>query len=346
MLFVTVSIVTGLQANGTLYGTSIQNTVSVTYGDAAGVTQYTTSSSVDTTVERIAGDTLSTPSDVVLVGVGSETTVTYTVTNTGNSSSTFSIVIKRVEYSGGADSWDFVLGTLTDSYAGGYLTDIDSGDVWQGTITIGPISEDGSETFSLVFRSDTDASNSPDQSSATATVNVTGAYSSITFNEQYTGDNSVVYARNGSGDSDLVAAIQNAPNITISKTVSLIDAGSAPDVGPIPGATLQYSITVNNAGSINAQNIIVFDTVPYTTTPGDIVEFDTLTASSGWNAYWATDANSHRRYVGAADTYWFNFFTTTPASFGIDTGAVRFIKWETTNLGGGDQTQTFNVTIN
>ena len=333
------------------FSTLITNEVVVNYTDAQGVTTFDTNNSANTTVNGIAGDTMTTPSDGSIAGAGGYDTISYTVYNTGNSAETFAISISIATYDGGADSWDFMLQGIAGG--GSFTNNVDSGSSPGGTIIIGPITEDGSATFTLTIRTATEMANSPDGSYGTFTVMVlSGAEDSTATNivvtTQYTGDNDTTYAEGDMHDSDRVAAAIVAPAISVTKSITSVSSPGGAIGYVIPGASLTYTVTIANTGSGPAKSVIVFDTVPYTTNPGDLVEFDSMTKSDTWVAYWATDASAPRTYVGAADAYWFNFATNPPAGFpSTDTGNVRFIKWETANYGGsGSSSQTFVVTVN
>lgn len=80
--------------------------------------------------------------------------------------------------------------------------------------------------------------------------------SNTLVNSQQSFYTNVTFAGSGSADilSESVQIDLNAPNITINKTVDTAFA----DIGDI----LNYTITLTNTGSLNADNLVVIDTIP------------------------------------------------------------------------------------
>ena len=111
-------------------------------------------------------------------------------------------------------------------------------------------------------------------------------------------------------------------DITAAKSSTVVDdniSGTSPPYKAIPGATVQYSITITNNGSVDAGNVLITDQIPsFTTYVPDSVQID------------GVDYDDSDPEV-----------TYTPGS-----PAVLTVDVDTVTGSGGSKTVTFLVTIN
>ncbi len=287
-------------AIGTSAGTTISNQVFLKASNAAD----TQSTIIDTQVAAVYGETTadaiggSTHANTVLIG---ETAyIIYQVFNTGNTSDSYRVQIGNLQYLGGASNWTHAI--------------VDKTGVEKGLdFIIGPIAENGSETFSVRISASSLIAEAPNGSQAYCTVAVY-AYNS-TFTDTYTGDNGTVYATNNTSAIWIDSAIVSAAVFSVTKVCTGATlAGVASQ--PRPGATLWYEITYNNIGSAAGVNVYIYDQIDSVNT----VIADTMGSDASWTFYYSTlDAPTP---VFGGGGQW------TAGALPADKTTVKWIKWD------------------
>lgn len=275
-------------ALGTTAGTVISNQATVDYEDANGNALQELSNVVQTTVAQVAAvdvapdnSSSATPGDVIYYA--------HVVTNNGN----------------GADTIDLTaassLGWAVQVYA-----DVDNDGLYNGAVDTlladsdgdtvpdtGSLAENG--TFRILIEV-TVPGNAADGASDTTTVTGTSTFDTLV------------------SESALDTTTIQAPTLSVVKSVS--PTGDQP-----PGTTLTYTVVITNNGNADAQNVVLTDPAPASTTysPGTI----TVGGAS------RTDTN------GDADGVDFGFTTANAVTVQVGTLAA----------GGGSVTVTFDVVI-
>ncbi|MGD8376695.1 MAG: DUF11 domain-containing protein [Acidobacteriota bacterium] len=275
-------------ALGTSAGTVISNQATVDYEDANGNTLQELSNVVQTTVAQVAAvdvapdnSSSATPGDVIYYA--------HVVTNNGNGDDTIDLTA--------ASSLGWAVQIYADVDGDGLyngavdtlLTDSD-GDTVPDT---GTLAENG--TFRLLIEV-TVPGNAADGASDTTTVTGTSTFDTLV------------------SESALDTTTIQAPTLSVVKSVS--PTGDQP-----PGTTLTYTVVITNNGTADAQNVVLTDPAPASTTysPGTI----TVGGAS------RTDTN------GDADGVDFGFTTSNAVTVQVGTLAA----------GGGSVTITFDVVI-
>ena len=229
------------QAVGTAAGTTISNTASIAYQDAAANSYTATSNTVDVTVSSVFTVSVSC---AVNQSAPSNSTAYYacTLTNTGNASNTFALSVASVP------GWTTGL-YADDGVGGGTLNDgIHQAGETTVTASTGAIVADATYKF---FMAATVPSGTANGTTSVSTLTVVGS-----------GDAGV-------GDDTTVArtTTAQAPALTVSKKVknfTTTPGGGAASfvasgVTAKPGETLEYQVLINNGGAIQATSVVLQD---------------------------------------------------------------------------------------
>ncbi len=224
------------EAAGTIAGTSIVNTASVDYEDA-GANSYSASDTATTTVNSVFTVSVSAPANQS-GAAGSSVYYAYTVTNTSNTNNTFAL---SGASGAGGNTWAVTL-YADDGTGGGTANDgihhVDETTVTASTGVLGP---DATYQFfvAVAIPGGTAAGQTDDTD-----LSVIGS-----------GD-----AGAGDDTSDSVTTTAGAPSITVTKDVRNTAAGGFADTATAdPTDTLEYRISVNNTGPVDALNVVLTD---------------------------------------------------------------------------------------
>jgi uncharacterized repeat protein (TIGR01451 family) len=296
----------GAQAVGTNSGTSVDNRATVSYA-VGSTTQPVVESSptgnttsgagngadtsfvVDTRIDLTLAE-LSGGYAVVAAG-GVDEVLVFTLANTGNSTQDYSLSatdqLGGADPFGGTDNFDAtVVGTFVDSNANGvYDAGLDTA-TW-----VDELPADGTATIFVVrnipagqANGDVSAINLTAQVAQSGAAGVQGA--DILTDDSGIADDpasvQIVFA-DGAGDTDAAedgrfadtgAFRVGAAQITVAKTSAVIDdpINGAANPKAIPGATVEYTITVSNAAgaSATATNVQVTDSLNAEITAGTV----------------------------------------------------------------------------
>lgn len=287
-------------ANGIAAGTSITNQVFLKAANAGD----TFSTIIDTQVHTIYGETTTAAaygtSHTNNVLLGETATIIYEVKNTGNTSDSFYVEIGNLNYLNGATNWTH---SIVDK------TGVERGQ----SFIIGPIAEEGAETFAVRITASASIAEAPNGSQASCTVAVY-AYDK-TFTGEYTGDNGTVYASNNTSliwiDSAAVsAAVFHITKICTGTTLANVASH------PVPGATLWYEISYENIGSADGTDVYIYDQIDSAST----VISDVVGSDPSWTLYYATIDNPTPVFGASGD------WTVGPLP--ADKTTVRWIKWD------------------
>ncbi len=314
-VFALLAITSSVYANGTAASSTVANTAYISASNAS-----TVNSSYDTVVAAIYGETTNILSGYFhtnSVVVGGTVAIVYQIQNTGNTSDSFVIDIGNLQYAGGSANW--------------YHAIIDKNGSSQGTsFIIGPIAEDGTETFTIRIVSNSSIDSSPNGSQGYCTVAVS-AYGK-TLN-QYTGDNGTVYASTNSSEIWTDSAMVSAAVFSLTKVCTGATLGGAVSL-PVPGATLWYQITYSNTGSDSGNNVYIYDELDTS-----VVLFSDTTSgtANGWTFYYSSMVSPTPGY-GVVGGNWTAGAPGTPAN-------VRWVKWDKATVGDTEDNLTLGYKV-
>lgn len=269
-------------AVGTASGTSIDNTATVDYQvggvDQTQLTSNTASFVVDNRVDLTVAESSGTYVDVV---PGSTTRVlTFTVTNDGNETQDFALsAAAGSDPFGGTDNFDAtnVNVYVEDGTSAGYQPGEDTGTF------IDELAADTSVTVYIVADIPVSQANG-DIAAYTLTadahdaggVGALGAETTATAGGNTAGVDVVL--GDAAGDTDLANAGDHSATgayrvatatLTVNKSVAVVDDpfNGTTDPKAVPGATMRYTITVENtSGTTDATSVVVADAPPANTT--------------------------------------------------------------------------------
>jgi len=288
-------------AAGTASGTSIDNTATVDYQvggiDQTQLTSNTASFVVDNRVDLTVAESAGTYVDVI---PGSTVQVlTFTVTNDGNETQDFALsAAAGSDPFGGADNFDAtnVNVYVEDGTTGGYQPAEDT------ATFIDELAADASVTVYIVADIPASQSNG-DIAAYTLTadahdaggVGVLGAETTATAGGDTAGVDVVL--GDAAGDTDLANAGDHSAtgayqvttaSLTVNKSVVVVDDpfNGTTDPKAIPGATMQYTISVENtSGTTDATSVVVVDAPPGNTTySAGTIELDAVGKSDADDA--------------------------------------------------------------
>ncbi|KQZ71684.1 hypothetical protein ASE06_20035 [Sphingopyxis sp. Root214] len=263
-----LALPTQAEAAGTRAGSTISNTASASF-DTGGGTATVDSNRVDLLVDELLDVTVdsSNPADVPTTPGATGQLLTFLVTNNGNGVEAFGLATIA---NAGGDNYDPAVAQI-------YL---DNGD---GLFD--------ASTDTLYTAGANDPSLNPDQSIAVFVLATTpgtvvdgnrGIVSLVAAAKTGTGDPGDSFASEGEGGGDAVvgstgadgqdagAFIVSAATVTLVK--SAVVTNSLGTAGPVPGATITYTIVATVAGSGSVSGLAITDNIPADTSyvPGSI----------------------------------------------------------------------------
>jgi uncharacterized repeat protein (TIGR01451 family) len=256
-------------AVGAPAGTVINNTAEVTYS-LGSVSTTATSNQVSVTVAEILDVIVTAQTPTVAVSAGdTQQEVRYRVTNTGNGSETFRLVMTSVI---AGDQFDPVPSTPSIYFDTDNSGDLSPGDTPYVVGSNDPVlSADGFVTVLVVN----------DIPAGVADTNV-GITRLTADSRTGSGAPGTVFATQGDGGVDAVVGTSGADSeassnyvvsgvsVTANKTQTVVDQFGGNR--PIPGARINYSVVVNVTGSGSAASAVFTDNIPANTTyvPGSL----------------------------------------------------------------------------
>jgi uncharacterized repeat protein (TIGR01451 family) len=292
------------QAVGAPAGTVINNTAEVSYS-VGSVNTTASSNLVSVTVAEILDVVVTAQTPTVAVNAGdTQQEVRYRVTNTGNGTETFRLVMNSVLT---GDQFDPIPATPAIYFDTDASGDLSPGDTPYVVGSNDPVlTADGFVTVLLVN----------DIPAAVVDTNI--GFTRLTADSRTgTGLPGTTFAGQGVGGVDAVVGTTGADSeadssyvvsgvtLTAAKSQTVVDqfGGSR----PVPGARINYSIVVNVTGSGTATNAAFVDNIPANTTyvPGTL-RLNTALLSDGADAdagdYAATPAARVRVALGSLTT--------------------------------------------
>lgn len=292
-------------AAGTTAGSPITNNVSVSF-DVGGVTQtaatdsdtFTVDRKIDVTVAEVGGSATS-----VAPGSTSQAT-TFQVTNLSNDTVDFNLSlvqsatddfdISNVQFYLDDGNGIFDAGDTLVTYIDELSPNSSSNTVIIHVVGDVPLSASNGQTADVTLVADAHAGGVVNslgtELTDTAGANTAGI-DTVLADTAATGDDGANQGDHAASDSYVVAGA----DVTVSKVSSIIDdpVNGTSNPKAIPGATIQYCITVSNAlGAATATNVTVNDALPadvtYLTSFGIFVDGDAAcangTAGGSYNA--------------------------------------------------------------
>jgi uncharacterized repeat protein (TIGR01451 family) len=256
-------------ALGAPAGTVINNTAEVTYS-LGSVSTTTSSNQVSVTVAEIVDVVVTAQTPTVAVSAGdTQQEVRYRVSNTGNGTETFRLVVTSVI---AGDQFDPVPSTPSIYFDTDSSGDLSPGDTPYVVGSNDPVlSADGFVTVLVV--------NDIPAGAADTHVGITR----LTADSRTgTGAPGTVFATQGDGGVDAVVGTSGADGeansnyvvsgvaMTANKSQAVVDQFGGNR--PIPGARINYTVVVNVTGSGSASNAVFTDNIPANTTyvPGSL----------------------------------------------------------------------------
>ncbi|MEN7343797.1 MAG: DUF11 domain-containing protein [Pseudomonadota bacterium] len=250
-------------AEGTIAGTDISNTASVTF-DVEGTTLTQSSNTVTITVDETLDVAVVLQSPQIAVApADTDRVLVFTVTNTGNGVEDYTLTVDNTD---ATDDFDPVAATPSI-----YFDSDNSGDLSPGDEPYVPGTNDPSlnpdETITVLVANDIPAGlNNGDigRSSLVATANTgSGAPGTVIAGA---GTNSVDAVVGSSGATASVAGEYVVSDVAIDfqKSATILDPFGGDQ--PVPGATITYRITLEVTGTGTATGLVVTDPIPANTT--------------------------------------------------------------------------------
>jgi len=251
-------------AVGTVAGTDIDNTASVSY-EISGTPQITTSNTVTLTVTEVLDvdvTLLSGPASVVPGSTAQD--LLFVVTNTGNGTEPFTLAIDNAL---GGDDFDPVASTPAAIY---FDTD-GSGDFSAGDLAYDPGVNDPilapDEAIDMLLVNDIPAGQ-PDGATGLSELSAAAVTGSGNPGDRFPGggDGGVdaVVGTSGAVDGDTGQYIIGNIELGVVKSATVLDPFGGTD--PMPGAEITYRVVVTPSGSDTATNALVTDPIPANTT--------------------------------------------------------------------------------
>ena len=301
-------------AAGTIAGTNIANTATATYEQPGGGETTINSNTVTLLVDELLDVSVSSadPGDVTVAPGAAAQVLSFTVTNAGNGSESFTLGTRQAI---GGDAFDpSVTAIVLDSNGNGaYDAGLDT--VYVAGSNDPVLAPDASTTvFVLSSIPATAANGNRGQIDLTAVSRTgSGAPGASFAGAGQGGGNAVVGATGADGEDNGFYAVASA-SVTFTKSAVVLDPFNG--TTQVPGATITYTLTATVSGSGSLANIRIADPIPAGTTytPGTIT-LDTAALTD------AADADAGR-------------FTGTGIAVGLGTVAA-----------GTSRTITFKVKI-
>lgn len=343
-------------ATGTLAGTSVDNTASVSYSVGAVAQPVVNSNTSSFVVDRrvnLSVQESGTADTVVSPGTTAQV-LTFTVTNSSNSAMDFSLVASNDSNAaahGGTDNFDasnvkvFVDVDNNGSYDSAIDTQTFLDEIAPDTtrtvfivadIPLGRANGDLAAYALTAIAADAGTAGTLG-STSTATAGADTANSVDTVLADGAGDGSAVDVANDGRASDDDAYLVSAPVISVNKTSRVISDLINGTTNPkrIPGSVVEYCIEVTNAaGGAAASNVVVTDSIA-----GQPVSFNTGSIVTGSTACTVSDGAAEDDDAAGADE-------TDPNGGSFNTGtSVATGSFPNVSAGATARMQ-FRVTIN
>ena len=299
----------------TTAGVDVNNTVNVTF-EVGGVVQTPPPPATDTfKVDRKILFTITerAPTGTTAVSANQTGAITsFTLTNTSNDVLDFSLTPSNILNGSaaprGTDAFDLTGLLICEDNDNNLVCDAAAG----ATLTIDDLAQDTGTTTILIL-GDIPASATNGQIggvTATATAlnsNGTAIVASTDADANVAGVVETIFADTGrdgieAADDDYTVAAAVLDVVKISRVVS--DGVSATNPKAIPGAVVEYCISVNNAsGAATASNINISDVVPTNTTfVGGSILVDGTVANHGLPTHTCTGGSAGGAYNGGTTT--------------------------------------------
>ncbi len=248
---------------GTSAGTVIENVAQVNF-DISGLNITLDSNVVSLTVAERVDVVVALQSPEILAASGEvDSGLLFTVSNTGNGSEAFSLEIDSVLAGDDFDPTPAVPAIYFDTDSSG---DFSVGDVaYQAGVNDPVLAADASINILLVNDIPTTASNGQRGRSELNARSLTGSGSVGTiFNGQ--GDNGVDAVLGMTGGSGAATGVYLISDVQVQILKSVVVADPFGGAEPVPGAILNYAISIEVTNSGTAANAVVTDVVPTNTT--------------------------------------------------------------------------------
>ncbi|MEM7610958.1 MAG: DUF11 domain-containing protein [Pseudomonadota bacterium] len=258
-----------VSAEGTLAGTDISNTADVSY-EIGGTAVNQSSNTVTITVAEVIDVAVVLQSPQVAVSAGdTNEALIFTLTNTGNAEEAFSLLVDNADTGDDFDPVAAIPNLFFDTDASGDLSVGDEAYVPGSNDPL--LAADASVVVIVVNDIPVGLSNGDVGRSALIATALTGAGAPGTiFAGQGTGGVDAVVGSSGGSASAIGEYIVSDVAIAIDKSAVVVDLLGGDQ--PVPGATINYTITFEVSGTGTATALVFRDPIPANTTyiPGSL----------------------------------------------------------------------------
>ncbi len=254
-LLITAVLIIGLIGGSAL--AEYQNTASGVTINSLG-TSVTLSYKVGSAPTRNTNSAVSASAVVLKNGGIKQTASTWTdlpATNNIDAGTGYSYTFTVVNSGNFTEAVAAGIVSTTGGFAGTWLSSLNTSNI--------VISREGQYTGGTLYVTADASAEDGDIGGLTVSINGT---TSGAFYKQYTGANSYTYGASGNVQTALTFQVR-APKIYVTKNVtvqapaSYVSAGGAA-TDPVPGATLVYTLTYYNYGSVAGNSVEIVDTIP------------------------------------------------------------------------------------
>lgn len=251
-------------AAGTAAGATISNTASASYNDNGGNPVTVPSNTVDIKVDELIDVTVTSndPGDVATVPGGTSQVLSFTVTNIGNGSETFTLASNGAV---GGDQYDPTTTSIVIDSNGNGVYDAGVDTVYTAGVNDPVLAADASVTV-FVLSTTPIATNDGDRGIATltATSNTgTGAPGTSIAGAGQGGGDAVIGSSGGDGVDDGTYLVQQA-TVAFAKTQSVVDPFGGSKV--VPGSIITYTLVATISGTGSVSSLAITDAIPAATT--------------------------------------------------------------------------------
>lgn len=281
------------EAAGTVAGSTISNTATATYTDSGGTAQTASSNTANIRVDELLDVTVASadPGDIPTLPSGVNQVASFTVTNTGNGTETYSLSVATAL---GGDQFDPTVTSIVLDTNGNGVYDAGVDTVYVSGTNDPVLAPDAAiRVFVLSSIPGTTANGDRGQLSLTAASGtITGAPGTSSAGQGQGGGDAVV-GTTGGDSSATGAYVVQAASISFTKTSSVVDPFGGVKI--VPGSIVTYTLTATVSGTGSLSNVAISDNIPANTTyePGSLTlqgtslsdpadaDAGTFTASSG-----------------------------------------------------------------
>ena len=257
-LFVFLLTASHALAVGTPAGTTVQNTATVDWSVGPG-SSFTQSASAQFVVDELVNVvvTLQTVSPVAVLSPDSDRQLAFLITNTGNGSESFSLLLDPAQ---GGDQFDPTNARiyLDTNGSTAYEPGVDT--LYQLGVNDPAIAADGALMVFALLDIPAGRANGDLGNALLGATSLTGTGAGTIVLGGGTGGSDAVIGAGGGTSAALGGYIVSDLAVSVLKSAVVSDLGGGNQ--PAPGSTITYSLLVTVAGTGNVANLVITDPLP------------------------------------------------------------------------------------